>query len=88
MSIDVRDARDRLNLTQAELGSLLGVTSVTVSRWENGRASPSEYQAGLIGAMLVARRRDPAAVDQAKALMVTAGVIAALAGLLYLATRD
>lgn len=37
----VRDLRTRLGLTQGELAEQLGVTYVTVSRWENGQARPN-----------------------------------------------
>ena len=36
----VRKVRDKLGLTQGELGSLLGVHWVTVSRWESGKMEP------------------------------------------------
>lgn len=32
----LRSLRDRLGLTQAQLGNLLGVTRNTVARWEMG----------------------------------------------------
>src|SRR5687767_1702668 len=37
----VRQVRDRLGLTQAALAERLGVSFVTVNRWENGKAEPS-----------------------------------------------
>ena len=36
----VRRHRERLRLTQVELGRLLGVTPITIGRWESGQASP------------------------------------------------
>lgn len=32
----IREARQRKNYTQSELGKMLGVTNKAVSRWENG----------------------------------------------------
>lgn len=32
----IREARQRKNYTQSELGRMLGVTNKAVSRWENG----------------------------------------------------
>lgn len=36
----IREARTKKNLTQSELGSLLGVSNKAVSRWENGDSFP------------------------------------------------
>ncbi|MBY4730767.1 XRE family transcriptional regulator [Cupriavidus pauculus] len=40
----VRDARERSNLTQTQLGEALGVSKANVSAWENGRHEPSWSQ--------------------------------------------
>lgn len=37
----LRAARQALNLTQEDLGVILGVSGATVSRWESGRDSPT-----------------------------------------------
>ena len=37
----IRVLRGRLGLTQARLAELMGVSFVTVSRWENGQSHPS-----------------------------------------------
>ena len=36
----IRDARNALNMTQAEAARRLGVSWLTLSRWENGRTRP------------------------------------------------
>ena len=36
----IREARQRKNYTQSELGRMLGVTNKAVSRWENGESFP------------------------------------------------
>ncbi len=36
----IREARQRKNYTQNELGMMLGVTNKAVSRWENGESFP------------------------------------------------
>ena len=41
-SSQVLEARRRLGLTQAALAELLGVSFVTVNRWERGKSRPSE----------------------------------------------
>ncbi len=38
---DVKKVRLSLDLTQEEFAHRLGVTLCTVSRWENGKSSPS-----------------------------------------------
>ena len=37
----IRELRTRSNLTQADLGKLVGVSMQAVSKWENGTAEPS-----------------------------------------------
>src|SRR5271157_6634851 len=38
---DIKALRSRLGITQARLAELMGVSFVTVSRWENGASAPS-----------------------------------------------
>lgn len=40
--MNIRETREKLKLTQAELGTHLGVAGNTVARWERGVSSP-EY---------------------------------------------
>ena len=37
----IKTIRAQLNLNQEQLASLMGVSPVTVNRWENGKAKPS-----------------------------------------------
>ena len=37
----IKTIRTKLNLNQEQLASLMGVSPVTVNRWENGKANPS-----------------------------------------------
>ena len=37
----IRDYREKKFISQTELGKLLGVSYVTVNRWENGHFSPT-----------------------------------------------
>jgi len=39
----LRRAREQRNLTQTKLAEAIGVTTVTISRWENGVATPVPY---------------------------------------------
>ena len=41
---EIKERRASMNLTQGELGELLGVALNTVSRWENGSSSPESGQ--------------------------------------------
>jgi len=45
---DLRALRRYLQLTQLELARLVGVHSVTVSRWESGLARPNWFQISLL----------------------------------------
>ena len=44
--------RQQLGLTQEKFAAKLGVTCLTVNRWENGRAKPSPMALRLIESML------------------------------------
>lgn len=44
----VQNVRKRLNLTQAQFGQLFGIHPMTVSKWERGELSPSDYQKALM----------------------------------------
>ena len=48
----IREIRSRLGLTQEKFAHHLGVTYLTVSRWENGRTSPSPMALKLIEGVL------------------------------------
>lgn len=39
-SKNISDLRARLGLTQAKLGELVGVSWVTIHRWESGKSTP------------------------------------------------
>lgn len=75
--------RLRLGLSQVEFGQLFGCHSMTVSKWERGVLKPSAYQIALMGRFAqTAELNAEASRDQVKALIVGAGVIAALVWLL------
>jgi transcriptional regulator with XRE-family HTH domain len=48
----VRQARERLRLTQAELAEKVGVTQVTISNWEKGKSAPEGEQRARVEAAL------------------------------------
>jgi len=39
----LRRAREQHHLTQKELAEKIGVTNITVNRWENGKVKPVPY---------------------------------------------
>ena len=41
IGLNIRDLRNSKNLTQAELGKILGYSARTVSDWENGNTEPN-----------------------------------------------
>ena len=48
----IREIRRRLRLTQEKFAARLGVTCLTVNRWENGRTKPSPLALKQIEGML------------------------------------
>ena len=54
---NIRTLRERLGLSQAQLGELTGGAHwVTVSRWERGKLKPNASQQGLLGKFEIAAR--------------------------------
>lgn len=81
--VDVRQVRELLGLTQAELGLLLGVHAVTVCRWETGALMPSIFAAALLLDFQRARERMPAL--DVRLVLQRAGAVQALYELLHAA---
>jgi putative transcriptional regulator len=80
---EIVQIRKLLAMTQEQFSRLFDVHPMTVSKWERGESQPSPYQVGLLESFGQAAQRDSAAVqEEVKKLMITAGVIAALAFLL------
>lgn len=49
----VREMRKRLGLTQEEFAARLGVTFISINRWENAKTHPSKMAMKLLKGMLV-----------------------------------
>jgi molybdopterin-binding protein len=47
----LKPLRERLNLSQKELGKLLGVHVMTVSKWERGVSEPNDHQRRILRAL-------------------------------------
>ncbi|HZK80061.1 MAG TPA: helix-turn-helix domain-containing protein [Humisphaera sp.] len=58
--------REALRLTQGEFGQKLGVSKMTVSRWECGRMRPSEPAVGAILKLQTYARRKGVKIDGQK----------------------
>jgi molybdopterin-binding protein len=54
---EIRRLRETLGLSQADLASLLGTHTMTVSRWERGKLTPSEHHERLLTAFAQALER-------------------------------
>ena len=50
--INIKEIREKLNLTQQELAQEIGTTVTTISRWETGRAKPVKHLAKKIKRLL------------------------------------
>ena len=44
LSTYIKSRRQNIGMTQKQLAELLGVTDVTISRWESGQRQPMWYQ--------------------------------------------
>lgn len=78
---EIRKLRDQLGLNQAEFAQLVGVHSITVSKWERDEAVPSSYQKALFD-QFRAGARNRKVRETLKDILIGAGVILALALLL------
>lgn len=70
--------RKSLRLTQDQFAQLLGVHSLTVSKWERGKLRPTPYQAALMQSFDKATKRSPDLGDAIAAALVATGVGVAL----------
>lgn len=75
---DIQSIREKLRLTQAQFGQLLGVHSMTVSKWERGVAYPTPYQQALIQQFDVAAQKKEVQKEDLSGLLVGVGIIAVL----------
>ncbi|MGF1602126.1 MAG: helix-turn-helix domain-containing protein [Thermosynechococcaceae cyanobacterium] len=49
----VREMRSRLKLTQEEFAARLGVTFISINRWENAKTRPSKMAIKLLKGLLI-----------------------------------
>lgn len=78
--------RASLGVSQGTLGELLGVTAMTVSRWERLAALPTAYQVAMLEAF--ERAAATGRAGRVAGAVAERGAIAALAELLALGTNS
>jgi len=78
----VQAIRTSLGLSQVQLGQLLGVHPLTVSRWERGLLAPTPHQTALLDSFGKASSTETQIGDEVANLLLTAGVAVALYALL------
>lgn len=74
---EIRAIRDRLGLSQPQLAQLLGVHTITVSKWERAVLKPSAHQETLLRSFGKAAK-NPEVRDDVASALVTVGVVLAL----------
>lgn len=79
----MRAYRDLAGLTQVQLGALLDVHPLTVSKWERGILTPSTYQRSLVESFARAETNRPGVSREAVHRLTLAGISQALLVLLY-----
>jgi len=84
----VSELRQKLGLSQAQLAQLLGVHSLTVSKWERNILVPTPHQEELLSSFAKARRAQKTIGEEVAELLLTAGVVVALYTLLEAAFGD
>ena len=60
--MNVKDARERLGFSQAELAQVVGVTARTIQNWEAGISQPRPKQIDTINKLLKVLPEPPAVV--------------------------
>lgn len=85
---EISATRKRLDLTQVQLATLVGVHPLTVSKWERGAGSPPPHQEALLTSFQKAANSNAGIGETAKSLLVTAGVALAIFVILQVAFGD
>lgn len=83
-----RLTRDALGWTQDQLAHVLGVHSLTISKWERGKLLVYPYYEALLHNFRYAAHVDPDIGAKAAKLMVERGAIVALYALLHASHGD
>ena len=86
LHVDVAELRNKLGLSQAEFGNLLGVHPMTVSKWERNLLQPTPYQQALMTEFMKAAK-DKQVQETIAAVLIGMGIAAALLLLLKAAAK-
>ena len=84
---EIKEIRNLLGMNQDRFGIILGVSYVTIFRWERGVVEPSLYRMLLIRAFKEAHRKCKTISEEANITMSQYGVIKALYVLLKAAVE-
>jgi DNA-binding transcriptional regulator YiaG len=84
--LEIRSIRQLLGLNQAQFAQLVGVHAITVSKWESGITSPTDYQVAFLSQYRVAAKEKKVR-EELKGVLIAAGVIAAVILLLKAASK-
>jgi len=80
------ELRKVLNLSQAQFGNLFGVHAMTVSKWERGVLTPTDYQKALMAEFIKASKEKEVR-ETVGTVLIGAGIAAALLLLLKYAKK-
>jgi transcriptional regulator with XRE-family HTH domain len=84
----VKDLREELGLTQQEFASLMGLSIVSISRWEHGHTEPTSNSKMLIGLLCRAlNQKAPSTVLQTLQKVQNAEEIDRIIALVHLGDR-
>lgn len=81
---DVRKLRERLRMTQAQFGRVLGVHPLTVSRWERQEVHPDGATAQLLRVLETRSRGRQPSEEERDMLLTALAAGATIAGLVAL----
>ena len=85
-ALEIKSIRELMELNQLQFAQLFGVHPITVSKWERGIASPTDYQQAFLSQFQIAAKNKKTRDDLKNVLIVT-GVIAALVLLFQAAAK-
>jgi DNA-binding transcriptional regulator YiaG len=83
---EIKSIRQLLGLNQVQFAQLMGVHPITLSKWEGGITSPTDYQEAFLNQYRVAAKNKQVR-DELKNVLIAAGVIAAVILLLQAAKK-
>ncbi len=79
---EVKAIRSSLGFTQTQFAQLLGVHSLTVSKWERDELHPSPHQQAMLRTFASATRNEPDIGEIVLGILIGAGIGMALYRLL------